>query len=383
VKDGKGDCISTLFDVSGFHLGAVYSYIKINGLYLQRRQSILCLAWFLFFRSNSLKQRSTFKTRKLLNTFKTFVLFRMGLKKLNHIKNFPVNGNLIFKVNGGYRVFNFHRKSVTKIIHRDLSPAEVSAEIEGVQKASNFDFAPKLFECNTAEHWYEEELIDGVIGYSELIARPDSILKVFDRDIVRCLAEMFLIHTPIPTTVGDIVARCNRTWTHDRLNQECPERQKLDSFFQFVQPIVARLVAREGQAVCLVFSHGDFSLRNMLMTQSGLKILDWETTANRSILFDLYNFFLTELYYQRVSTNLIGEVDEAIRNLQARVIAHNSVIANHFVEFAELYRLLYYVERIAMLLERHPDDKIFNVIFRSIEVFENFEQSVPAGSDVN
>ena len=363
-------------------MSAAYSYIKINGLYLQRRQNILWLAWFLFFRSNSLKQRSTFKTRKLLNTLKTFILFRMGLKKLNHIKKFPVNGNLIFKVNGGYRAFNFHHKSVTKIMHRDSRPAKVLAEIEGVQKASNFDFAPKLFEWNTAEHWYEEELIDGVISYSELIAHPDSILKLFDRVIVRCLAEMFSIYSPIPTTVGEIVARCNKTWAHDRLNRRCAEPQKLDSFYQFIQSIIAKLAARESQAVYLVFSHGDFSLRNMLITQSGLKILDWETTASRSILFDLYNFFLTELYYQRVSTNLVGEIKEAIRSLQAYVIADNSVIANHFVEFAELYRLLYYVERIALLLERGPTDKIFNVIFRSIEVFENFEQNVVAGSNV-
>ncbi len=362
---------------SGFlSMQVTYPYVEINGQYFYLKQNILELAWFLFFGSKPLKQHSTFKIKRLASTLKTFIRFRLGLKKGIELKKFPVCCNLIFKVHGGYRAFDFKHKTVTKIISDNFRPADAIAEIDGVRKANQLDFAPNLLRWNAAEHWYEEEYIDGVVGYSGLNSDARMISKLFNEEIVHCLGKMILFNPPVKTTVNEVVNRCSKSWDYDRLSRITVEPGKLDGLYQFVQLKASKLLARADQTIYLIFSHGDFSLRNMLMTKSGIKILDWETITNRSVLFDLYNFFLTELYYHRASTDLTSEIKKAIIILQAKLNSKNPEVAHHLLACAEVYRWLYYVERICMLLQRGLNDKTLEVVNRSIKIFSEFEQKI-------
>jgi hypothetical protein len=103
-------------------------------------------------------------------------------------------------------------------------------------------------------------------------------------------------------------------------------------------------------------------------------VIDWESIALRSILFDLYNFFLTELYYDRVSTNLVSETRMAIIGLQKKLYSENNETAIDLIELAEIYRWLFYIERICMLLKRDLNNKSMEVICRSINIFLKFEK---------
>ncbi len=40
-------------------------------------------------------------------------------------------------------------------------------------------------------------------------------------------------------------------------------------------------------SVYIVFTHGDMVPANILDTKNGIKIIDWESTSYRSVLFDL------------------------------------------------------------------------------------------------
>jgi hypothetical protein len=358
-----------------------YPYIAINSQYFCLRQNPVRLAWYLLYQTKALNFRRAFTPQKKLGALKRFILIYLGLIKDFQVFRFPFFGHLVLKVHGGYRVFDFSRKIVTKMINTKSKPSMVMNEIKGVRTASQFDFAPKLHHWNISECWYEEELINGVIGYSLLDFKSATLFKIFEQEIAPCLEKMISVEPPRKTTVSEIVNQCSQTWEYGRLSRMRLDTEKVDVVYQFIQLIVSKLFNSPEQTVYRILTHGDFSFQNILSTKKRFVIIDWESIAHRSVLFDLYNFFLTELYYNRVSTNLISEIKEAIKSMQQKLISKNYEVANHLLTFAEVYRWLYYIERIAMLLERGLTDKIFDVIFRSIEVFESFERSVAARSN--
>lgn len=105
-------------------------------------------------------------------------------------------------------------------------------------------------------------------------------------------------------------------------------------------------------------------------------VIDWESAGRRSTLFDLYNYFFTEIYYGRATTNLISEINEAISSLQSRLASKAPDIARTLPPLGQMYRRLYYFERVLMLLERELSGERLDVILRSIQVFNRYEEAV-------
>jgi len=62
----------------------------------------------------------------------------------------------------------------------------------------------------------------------------------------------------------------------------------------FIDMIVERLRVEGNCPVFLVFTHGDFCPANMLNTQQGIKVIDWEGAGTRSVLFDVYSYFFID-----------------------------------------------------------------------------------------
>jgi hypothetical protein len=187
---------------------------------------------------------------------------------------------------------------------------------------------------------------------------------------------MILFQPPLMTTIGAIINQCNQRWESSRPILQRIDLRKVDLIEDFFSCIIAKLSDSTEQPIYRILTHGDFSLRNMLNTKKGLMVIDWEGIAHRSVLFDFYNVFLTELYYSRTSTNLICETREAIVCLQEKLNTKNPEVADHLIALADVYRLLYYVERICMLVERGLNKKILKVINRSIQIFLEYEKAI-------
>ena len=340
------------------------------------KQNPIRLAWFLFFRCKSLELRSKFKKRRLLSSLKTLILYQLGLRKVNAVKKFPFYSHLVVKVHGGYRAFDFKQKTVTKFISADSNPSKVKLEIEGIRKTNQLYFAPRILRWNELERWYEEEYVEGPIGYALVQSGDHVVSNLFGNEIIRCLGKMILLDFPIKVTVGEITKKCSESWENDRLSRVEPKPEMHDAFYRFVQQTLSKLHQNADQTIYLIFSHGDFSFQNIIIAENGLKVIDWESIANRSVLYDLHNFFLTELYYKRSSKSLVNDVAEAIAALESYLTSDNHYgITYNFDELSETYRWLYYIERLHMLFERGLNNQILNVIYRSIEVFMEFEKS--------
>jgi hypothetical protein len=251
----------------------------------------------------------------------------------------------------------------------EVDSATVSNEIESVRKASLLDFAPGILTSNSSERWYEEDFVDGRPFYSNPRAETDVFFEIYHRDILPCLEKMILLQPPQIVEIQGYVSRLQSIVAVRKNSVAKENSQSIRSITGFIELMIARICQKSNRRIPLVFSHGDFSLVNILKTENGIKVIDWEGASNRNPLYDLYNYFLTESYYKRTTKSLLPEISEAIRSLHSRVVTKSPEVASSLGSFSDVYRWLYYLERVCMLLERDLNAKILEVVSRSIEVF--------------
>ena len=355
-----------------------YQYVTIMGRFFCLQQNPLLLAWFLYLNSKSLQLHSGLTKKDLVNTLKSvkgLIKHQLRLRNQGQVINLPFYGHLCLPVHRGYKLFNFKQKTVTKIFAAGINIGTVKSEIERVRTASIFDFAPNVWRWDVSKRWYEEEFTRGYPCYSILKSDTVSYFKIFQQYAAPCLEQMILLEPPRVTNLTAPIHETlgimqNNLYSKSELNSK-----KVDSVKDFVETMAERLRVEENAKIYIAFSHGDFSLLNILKINSGIKVIDWESAGWRSVLCDLYNYFFTELYFKRATTrNIITEVDEAISSLQSRLKRKVPDVALEIVSLSRIYLRLYYIERIGMLLDRELDDWQLDVILRSIEVFNCYEE---------
>jgi hypothetical protein len=259
-------------------------------------------------------------------------------------------------------------------MNSEVDPRIVAREIEGVQKAGLLDFAPSILSQDVEGRWYEEDFVRGIPCFSASHSGSASFLKIYHGNIAPCLEQMIFLRAVTQKNLSEYLVDIIGILENSDLSNPELERKKTYSIRGFIESIVGRLRLCEDCRVDLVFSHGDFSLMNILITKNGIKVIDWESASNRSLLFDLFNYFFTELYYRRATTSLVHEINEAILSLRSRIVTKAPDLAGAMVSLSDVYRRLYYVERICMLLDRQLSNTLLDVILRSIEVFNSFEE---------
>ncbi len=185
---------------------ARYQYVQINRPYYCLQQNPVVLAWFLYFKNESLRLRSLkLEKRQALNAVGTLVQHQLNLRNNKSVLELPVYGNLCLPVHRGYRVFDFRRKIVIRTFAAEVDTAIVASDIEGVRDASLLDFAPTVQRWNVEQRWYEE---DFVIGYrSRVIPQSESgaVLRIYRQDAALCIERMILLHTPLSVNIGEYV----------------------------------------------------------------------------------------------------------------------------------------------------------------------------------
>jgi hypothetical protein len=334
------------------------------------------LVWLLCFRNRSLRLDFLgLSRREAIRAAVKLVQHQLGLGNGIPVLDLPVYGNLCLPVHRGYRAFDFHRDTVARVFSSDVDSAIVSAEIEGVRTAGQLDFAPTVRRWDVEERWYEEDFVIGCPGRIMSRSEPAALLETYLLDVAPCIERLILLQAPVVKGLGEYVDEVMEGLEDGRLSRPELDARKVDLIRRFVSSTSDRLYLEGDRRIDLVFSHGDFSLVNILKTRDGIAVIDWESAGRRSTLFDLYNYFLTELYYERVSTNLVPEINEAISSLQSNLAFKSPRIAQSLSLLAQTYRRLYYLERVLLLLERELSDKLLDVVQRSIDVFSRYEEA--------
>lgn len=339
------------------------------------QQNLLRLIWYLHYYCKSLELHTGQTQPRTFRTIGRLIQCKLSLPQSVSVLKLPFYGNLCLPVHRGYKIFDFHRKKVVKMITGGVDSVLVSNEIEAVRLASQLDFAPGILLSNVQERYYEEEFIHGRPFYSDPLAKTNVSIEIYHRDITPCLVEMILLQSIQSVKIPEYIDRLMQV-TADRKNMISKENNhQTNPIFDFIESMAGQVVGLTDGRIPLVFSHGDFSLVNILKTGNGLKVIDWEGSAKRNPLYDLYNYFLTESYYGRTSKCLVTEINQAIRALQSAIATKAPEIASTLESLSNIYRWLYYIERICMLLERNFSKKLLEVVSRSISVFKNYEEN--------
>lgn len=360
-----------------------YKYIRICGRYFCSQQNPIKLYWYLCFNNKSLKLIPIFKKYKAWRIIRQLMEHRLGIRVKETSMQLPFFGNLCLRVHRGHRLFNYPKKRVIKVFDSDVPAEKKTSEINAVQQASEFSFTPHLFHWDIKQGWYEEELINGYLGYGPTKSDTTAFIDLYHKKIAPCIEQIILSKPVIYTTVGSRISDCLDT-LQDTITSELElDRSKVYQIEKFVKSIIEQLSLKKETRVGLVPTHGDFSFKNILSTENGLRVLDWESLNNRTILCDLYNCFFTEIYYERVSTQLIDEIKDAISSLQLHLTNKSPEIAGILSGPIDTYRKLYYLERICTLAERRINNQLLDVILRSITVFQSYERIVSSSINQN
>ncbi len=326
----------------------------------------------MFLYKKSLELHRNISAANVIATLKKLIQYQIYLPKSSSILELPFNSNVCLIVHRGLRIFDFDKKVVIKTISQEVDDKSVKKEIEAVKKANKFDFTPKLRNWNIQERWYEEDYIIG----SPCFFYPDSeqplFQELYHEEIVWCLQNIILVTEPVYIEIKEYLSDLVKI-IDTRRNLIFHKKKITETKIEeFILSLLNKLNSEKSK-IPLVFTHGDFSLVNILKTTNGVRVIDWADAGKRSALHDFYNYFLTELYYNRMSFSFIPKIKDAALALQTRIALKNHKIAETFLPLFKRYRWIYYIERIALLLERELNEKTLNVIIKSIDVFKNYE----------
>jgi hypothetical protein len=263
----------------------------------------------------------------------------------------PVNGTWCWSVRGGYKVFDMTHKSVIKVYEPETEKEIIKKEVSLLSKIGQQEIAPSLKKWNIDEGWYEEEFITGLSG-NELIPKesPEVVMDRYLSFIEPNLEKIILTGSPKPLSALSYLETLEASLEIGRDSKNDQEVLKAHLFIHETASRCKGLLGEREVQIYLTFCHGDFHQFNMFWTGSALKLIDWEASQRLSLLFDFFNFFLSQIYLENTSLDLPKEVNEGLERMRAILSEQAPHLAENILEYAELYRLIYYIERIHTFL---------------------------------
>lgn len=288
----------------------------------------------------------------------------------------PVNGTWCRRLRtGGFKVFDIPRGIVTRVYNPETDKEVIKKQIDLFTRVGHHEFAPTLKSWNIDDGWYEEEFFEGLSGKGFVpIAAPKITMNRYFTLIEPLLEKMILAEQPEPIPILSYLEKFERSrWTI--INETGDEN--VSKFLVFIEKMVGRcreFILKPGSEIYLVLAHGDFHQFNMIWTGSGLKLIDWDDTQKRSLLFDFYNFFFSQLYLKNASLDYPLEIKKGVHQLSSRMAINSPQLSENIIECAELYRVVYYIERIHSFLTSFGLDS--QRIVRWVDAFLDFEANI-------
>ena len=288
----------------------------------------------------------------------------------------PVNGTWCRRLRtGGFKVFDIPRGIVTRVYDPETDKEVIEKQIDLFTRVGHLEFAPALTCWSVDEGWYEEDFFEGMSGNGFIpIDAPQIAMDRYVSQIEPLLGKMILAEQPKPTPLMIYLEEFeNLRWTMIEVTGD----ENVSNFLVFIEKMVRRcreLILNPATKIYLVLSHGDFHQFNMIWTGSGLKLIDWDGTQKRSLLFDFYNFFFSQLYLKNTSLEYPKEIKKGVHQLSLRIAKNSPQLSKNIIECAELYRLVYYIERIHSFITSFGLDS--QRITRWVDAFLSFEENI-------
>lgn len=297
-------------------------------------------------------------------------IIRKKLGKSGKVIRLPIAGSLALVVHQGYKIFNYKDGTVSKIFEKSTSEATIVKEVTIARNASRLEFAPKFITKDINKGFFTEELVSGQLAAVNARENTDFSRNLYSSHIVDYMARMIATdqeqHIPIKAMLQVLSEFINND-DLSGLEGKYPELTEIKYFFNHV---CDDLMNNANDSVIKCYSHGDFSLENIIFSNESVKVIDWEGAESRSILNDFYNYFFTEMYYKRLEMSP-DILKSAHQQLLDRLDSES--VKEHIEAHDDMYRKIFYLERIKTCLERNLTKNAIKVTINSVLLFKGYE----------
>jgi hypothetical protein len=283
---------------------------------------------------------------------------------------FSVPGTLALKVHQGFKIFNYREGNVSKVFENTVPENKIHTEVEAAKSASRLHFSPNFITENIDQKFYTEELLIGQLAKRSTRINMGLYKDLYNSHIVDYLAQMIGTDQDNNSRISDILRQLSAFINDDYflgLEATFPTLTGVSDFFSDICNDLGELADNN---VIKCYSHGDFSLENIIVNNNVVKVIAWEGAEIRSILNDFYNYFFTEMYFQRMKVSP-DIVLSASSKLADRL--DNSMVARSINAQPDVYRKIFYLERIKTLLERNVNENVVSVTMKSVLLFKAYE----------
>ncbi|HNP61913.1 MAG TPA: phosphotransferase [Nitrospirales bacterium] len=382
------------------HQSVVFQYIKIpneNKRFFCLQQNILVLAWMLFFIKDSLtpivrpdsqisrvglliKQMHSYLgfVKRNVSCLSFFGGYKLQLLSRQGVVELPCYGQICVPIHKGYKVFDFHRGIAIKVFDHDVNASAIRDEIEKLKVVSKIEFASSIKKWSIEERWYEEEYVNGALDSSYKPLDSVALLEKFFNEIIQYLTHLILFQKPISKNAVEHALDRNRELRSKLSSKPTFTGSEHQRITLFIDSIMNRLQTEGNCPIFLVFAHGDFVPANMLNTQHGMKIIDWEGAGYWSALFDFYSYFFYRPACREVPVSMLGsEVMKALPMFISKLTEHAPEVSSSLKAQEKTYRWIFYIEMIYRLVDRQMTDTnldVMHYIQEYIKAFNLYEE---------
>ena len=351
-----------------------FIYIKLKNNYWCLNQSILGLIWYRIF------SRDIFFIQEYKKIeFWKLIFYKWKIFRGPKILKLSVYGQLCIPLYGGYKIFDFYKKNVIRIFHDVKSLKEYNKELKNLKRANALKCAPTINKINIDNRWYSEEYLKSNLELNKRKIDNAIIKEDFIRFAIPLLREIMLWEVPATVSLKKYLEeKINIFKSYDFKKYDQLKVTAIKEYFNQA----AQLLQKEGnRKILIILAHGDFSAKNIVVTKSETKLLDWELLTRCSFLHDFYNYFFHILRSSGKKMHLSNVIEESLNVLNTVLNVNTQNFKFDFIYLSKTYRFLYYIERIFSILEFreniHPEKRIRN-LSRNIDVFKKYESCINA-----
>ena len=285
----------------------------------------------------------------------------------------PAFGHIGMQVHRGVKLFDLRRREVTKVFTSHDSAELAEQEISASKTASKLSAAPRFLRADVDLNWFSEEYICGEHG-SAVVAKHSSDFLKYYAEVEKCLLELALSVPPKTVRMRDHVEGLIEPNFAERWLAAGIDAADVSLVSTYIEKLQQWLLDQAGdENIALVLSHGDFSMVNAILTDGGLRFVDWEGVALRSAPGDALNFAFTEAFYERVTDQFVSETQGVFEHYRKAFRARFPDLTEAVSQSDEIAQRLYYLERIRVMLDRDVTPNLGHVVTRSISLFQDFD----------
>lgn len=299
---------------------------------------------------------------------------RLRLLNSANVIELPAFGHIGMAVHRGYKVFDFERDYVTKVFAPDTDPDAARLEIHGSRHTSDIAAAPKFIEEDPGHGWYREEYICGTHATDPEVRSGKDVREYYPA-IEDCLLDLVACRPPkYIDTLAHIEQHSDTSFREHWLaaGQDAGQVSEIVTYVDELSDWLQE--QRKPDRLQLVLTHGDFSLVNAIVTDDGMRFIDWEGVTFGGLYNDVMHFLFVERYYGRIDESFIDEMTEFVARYREAALDRFSELREAAdLDFA-LARRLYYLERIGLLINRSISSNLCNVVIKSIATFRAYDR---------